>query len=291
MRRVHSSKRSLDSMDSCYSANLPAAKRIARHHVDSRLRRPSRYYIKENDKITLAWNSMDDKDASESPIEIPQFTQSELTPTYHYSETKGGLVLGCEHYMRECKLRHPSTGELYTCRLCCEEIRQNRRYNDEDLPQLDRYNVTEVLCMKCGSLQPAGKVCVNHECESNTKSKPFAEHYCNICHLYSDSGTDIYHCPFCNVCRKGKGLGIDFRHCMRCNACVAIGEKHKCIPQRLMGNCPICHESMFESTEPLRGMKCGHVMHLSCFNAYLSRSTLGKITCPLCKLSFDNMRG
>ncbi len=235
--------------------------------------------------------SMDDKNPTKSHINIPQFTQSELTPTYHFSETKGGLVLGCEHYMRECKLRHPTTGELYTCRLCCEEIRQSHRHSDEVLPQLDRYNVTEVLCMKCGSLQPAGKVCVNTECESNIKSKPFAANYCSICHLYDDSGTSIYHCPFCNVCRKGKGLGIDFRHCMRCNACVSISEKHKCISQRLMGNCPICHETMFESTEPLRGLKCGHVMHLSCFNEYLARATLGKLTCPLCKLSFDNMRG
>ena len=45
---------------------------------------------------------------------------------------------------------------------------------------------------------------------------------------------------------------------MRCNACVSLKDEHHCIPQRLQGNCPICHESMFESTEPLRGMKCGH---------------------------------
>ena len=222
-------------------------------------------------------------------MSIPQFTISELTPTYHFNDTKNCLVLGCQHYMRECKLRHPETGELYTCRLCCEEIRQSTRYRNEIPPHLDRYKVSEVLCMKCGSLQPAGKSCVNTDCESHTKS--FAKYSCSICNLYDDSGTDIYHCPFCNVCRKGKGLGKDFRHCMRCNACVAIGEEHKCIQQRLQGNCPICHDPMFESTEPLRGLKCGHVMHLSCFNEYISRSTLGRVTCPLCKLSFENMRG
>lgn len=200
------------------------------------------------------------------------------------------MVLGCEHYMRECKLRHPDTGELYTCRLCCEEIRQSFRYRDELLPQLDRFNVTEVLCMRCGSLQPAGDKCVNSDC-FKSHGRKFASYSCSICHLYDDSGTSIYHCPYCNVCRKGKGLGIDFRHCMQCNACVSIGEKHKCISQRLQGNCPICHETMFESTAPLRGLKCGHVMHLSCFNEYISRATLGRLTCPLCKMSFENMRG
>ncbi len=237
---------------------------------------------------------------------IPRFAISELTPTYHFNEKTGNLVLGCEHYIRECKLRHPITGELFTCRLCCEEIRQSStttsintrdnynfssKNNNQELPQLDRYNVTEVLCMKCGSLQPASKSCANTDCESHRKQ--FATYYCSICHLYDGSGTSIYHCPYCNVCRKGEGLGIDFRHCMRCNACVSIStsEKHKCIPQRLQGNCPICHETMFESTEPLRGLKCGHVMHLSCFNEYQSRTTLGKLTCPFCKQSFENMRG
>lgn len=207
-------------------------------------------------------------------------------PTYHFNDKTGSMVLGCKHYMRGCKLRHPKTGELFTCRLCCDEVRDSYNFRDEILPQLDRYNVKEIMCMKCQSLQPTGSSCMNKSCDFYGKS--FAKHYCSICHLYDDSGTDIYHCPYCNVCRKGKGLGIDYRHCMRCNACVAIGEDHKCIPQRLQGVCPICHDSMFESTEPLRGLKCGHVLHLSCFNEYMSRSSMGKLTCPLCKLSFDN---
>ena len=95
--------------------------------------------------------------------------------------------------------------------------------------------------------------------------------------------------PYCNVCRNGKGLGIDFQHCMRCNACVRLSEfdTHKCISQSLQGNCPICHETLFESTAPLRRMDCGHVIHLNCFNTFVMQSTSGsrrkKVRCPLCK--------
>ena len=84
---------------------------------------------------------------------------------------------------------------------------------------------------------------------------------------------------------------------MRCNACIEIDsyDNHKCIPQTLQGNCPICHEAMFDSTEPLRGMECGHVMHLSCFNRYVaSKSSSRRITmipCPLCKKKFEHVRG
>lgn len=127
---------------------------------------------------------------------------------------------------------------------------------DKDSP-LDRYEVKEILCMRCNALQPASDVCINPGCES--RGKPFSRYTCKICNFYDDTPNKaIYHCPFCNVCRSGQGLGVDYRHCMRCNACVSLTDEHHCIPQRLQGNCPICHESMFESTEPLRGMKCGH---------------------------------
>lgn len=73
---------------------------------------------------------------------------------------------------------------------------------------------------------------------------------------------------------------------MRCNACVSIADDdHVCIPQRLQGNCVICHEVLFESTEPLRGLKCGHVMHMKCYSLYRR----GGYTCPLCKKSMEDM--
>lgn len=253
--------------------------------VGARLRRetpPSSYFKKSQDgEVSLVWTS-DPQSTKFHPNDdsVPLFSASELAPTYH----DGGInhILGCPHYARSCKLRHPTSGRLYTCRLCCEQTREMAT-KDKDSP-LDRYEVKEILCMRCGALQPAGDKCVNQQCSS--RGKPFARYSCNICNFYDDSANkSIYHCPFCNVCRSGKGLGIDYRHCMRCNACVSLTDDHHCIPQRLQGNCPICNESMFESTEPLRGLQCGHVMHLSCFTQMRSHS----YTCPLCKKSAEDM--
>lgn len=263
------------------------------HIADQRMRHPCKYYVMEEGQCKLVWDSTEAKCPFEESLEkVPQFAQSELTPTFHFCESKGKMVLGCEHYSRSCKLRHPVTGQLFTCRLCCEEVRSSNKYAYGSIPVLDRHAVKEVLCMKCGSLQPAGPKCVNPDCES--EGARFARYFCSICNLYDDDEQKtIYHCPYCNLCRKGKGLGIDYRHCMRCNACVDIHEydTHVCVSQRLQGNCPICNESMFESTEPLRGMKCGHVMHLPCYNEYAKRCYHGRITCPLCKQVFDNTRG
>ncbi|KAL7531032.1 hypothetical protein ACHAXR_005455 [Thalassiosira sp. AJA248-18] len=244
---------------------------------------PSSYFKKTRDgEVKLVWSS-DPHSTQFHPNDgsVPLFSASELAPTYH----DGGInhVLGCPHYARSCKLRHPTSGRLYTCRLCCEQTREMAT-KDKDSP-LDRYEVKEVLCMRCGALQPASDNCVNPECQF--VGKPFARYTCGICNFYDDStNKSIYHCPFCNVCRSGQGLGIDYRHCMRCNACVSLKDDHHCIPQRLQGNCPICHETMFESTEPLRGLKCGHVMHLSCFSMYMRGHSY---TCPLCKKSAEDM--
>jgi Zinc-ribbon/Ring finger domain len=139
--------------------------------------------------------------------------------------------------------------------------------------------------MKCTTLQPADDRCLNPNCES--RGKAFAKYFCRICHLYDDRSRPIFHCPYCNTCRMGLGLGIDFWHCMRCNACVSLEDKeHRCIPQKLQGSCPICHELLFQSTEPLRGLKCGHVMHLSCFTQYRRGQCY---TCPLCMRSMEDM--
>jgi hypothetical protein len=168
--------------------------------------------------------------------------------------------------------------------------------------------------MHCSALQPSNDRCINPDCES--RGKPYARYFCRICNLFDDSQREIFHCPvstsfvgsfivlpillladnsrtysyrtqYCNICRLGKGLGIDFRHCMRCNACVSLtDEEHRCIPQKLQGDCPICHEQLFQSTEPLRGLKCGHVMHMSCYTEYRRHSH----TCPLCHRSMEEMK-
>lgn len=150
-----------------------------------RIRRstPPSVYMKKNNegKIEFVWSS--ESPASRCPTDgsVPLFSAAELAPTFH-EYGPAGAVLGCPHYARACKLRHPQSGRLYTCRLCCEQDR-DMPMKDQDEP-LDRYSVTEVMCMKCTGLQPADDRCMNPNCESYLK--PFAKYFCRICHLYDD---------------------------------------------------------------------------------------------------------
>jgi len=284
MRRKKSEDSSSTSHRISHASNVSATNVTQPLHRQRSIPPTSYYKARENGEVELIRNRFTNSSTSQANPVCPLFSAGELASSYH----DGGrsAVLGCPHYSRSCKLRHPSSGRLYTCRLCCDQAReQPTKENDSSL---DRYAVSEVFCMRCGSLQPAGKSCVNPLCES--QGRPFAKYHCSICNLYDDDpGKTIYHCPFCNVCRLGSGLGVDFRHCMRCNACVSIDDKdHKCIPSSLQGKCPVCYETMFESREPLRGLRCGHIMHLSCFNKmYLGSQN--SYTCPLCKKSIEDM--
>lgn len=259
----------------------PSMSTITANSKTRRVTPPALYYKKmESGKVEAVWNV--ETPTTPVPKDVPLFSASELAPTYH--DGAAGAVLGCPHYARACKLRHPKSGRLYTCRLCCDQQR-DLPMKDPDEP-LDRYAVSEVMCMQCNALQPAEDRCINPDCESH--GKPFAKYFCRICHLYDDGSRPIFHCPYCNTCRLGLGLGIDFRHCMRCNACVSLSDDdHHCIPQKLQGSCPICHETLFQSTEPLRGLKCGHCMHLECFVQYRRGHSY---TCPLCMRSMEDMR-
>lgn len=266
---------------------------------DSDLVAPKHYYVAPRDIEGLM--------AVDEPP--PLFSKEELEPSWQ-ANAGSEAVMGCPHYQRRVKLRAPCCGKLFCCRLCHDQAADH---------VLDRYLVMEMLCMLCGSLQPISGSCCHSTCASNmkanamdgdtpeansevttsssmsdvTSSTTLARYFCGICHLFDDGkGKSIYHCPYCNVCRVGRGLGLDYWHCMKCNACISVSvSDHKCITHSLEGNCPICSASMFESTQQIKGLKCGHFMHLSCYRKYVRRTDEQALwyRCPVCLRSMEDM--
>lgn len=197
------------------------------------------------------------------------------TPTFRVC-SDGARRLGCRHYLRACKLRAECCGKLYTCRLCHDDA--------EETHIMDRYATKEMLCMRCDTLQSVSAKCVNVHC-----GMLFASYFCEVCKFFDGSpGRHIYHCPSCNVCRAGKGLGVDFFHCMRCNQCMSIRFRtngHRCIERAMESDCPICSQYLFTSTQPVKYLKCGHLMHRACHEKYVQRC--GR--CPVCSKSLEEM--
>ena len=217
------------------------------------------------------------------------------------SETPGGWGrradgrLGCEHYVRGCSLVVECCGKDGAEVVC-------KRCHDDNISRpcfpskMEAIAVRKMVCLTCGERQPVAQNC--QSCHTQ-----MASYYCSICKVFDDDASPaagsaawdptapneksehIYHCPYCNICRRGKGLGIDYWHCMRCNACfhMSLRETHKCQVQNTLDSaCPICQDNLFESTESVVPLECGHALHSRCMTK-LARQASGDIKCPVCR--------
>lgn len=200
--------------------------------------------------------------------------QSQFSPTYADPEHHR---LGCSHYLRRCKLYAECCQMYVTCRLCHDSKLGGSH-------RMDRFAVKKVLCMACGTEQDVSDRCVNPECSVER----FARYYCDICHLYTDSDSPVYHCDGCGICRQGKRE--ENVHCGRCNACVTLESmsRHSCMPSSVLdSHCPVCCEDMFTSRDRVIYLKCGHTLHEGCWSEHRKHS----YTCPLCQKSAMDMSG
>ncbi|KAI4326662.1 hypothetical protein MLD38_031951 [Melastoma candidum] len=239
--------------------------------------------------------------SSDSPVDVQEkltATQNLLTSRYDGARQKSGSELenrssdgedisgrspsyrniaakafGCKHYKSNCKLFMPCCSQLYPCRRCHDEMSDHL---------IDRVLITKMMCMTCLEVQPVGPSCSTTSCDTSSMAK----YYCLICKIFDDE-REIYHCPFCNLCRVGKGLGVDYFHCMNCNACMSRSlSVHICREKCFEDNCPICHEYIFTSHMPVKALRCGHLMHSSCFKEF----TCTHYACPICSKSLGDMQ-
>lgn len=197
-------------------------------------------------------------------------TEEDQTCSWHDESRQ---IMGCSHYMRSCKLECPTCNKWFVCRFCHDAAVQDHK--------LARAEVKHVLCMKCNTPQePDTNYCAN--CKEE-----LANYFCRKCVLYdNDPNKDIYHCDKCGICRLGLGLGRDYFHCDRCNICLSIDlkEHHKCVSNTTHCNCPICNEYLFTSVSKVVFMKCGHLIHQTCYDEMIKH----QYKCPVCKKTVVN---
>ncbi|KAF0720646.1 Aste57867_160 [Aphanomyces stellatus] len=140
---------------------------------------------------------------------------------------------------------------------------------------MDRHAVKRVRCRKCRHEQEPQKHCGKCNFE-------FGKYFCKVCNLFDHKGDEkgIFHCEKCGICRVG---GRDkYFHCEKCSGCypTAGRDKHKCINGAMLQECCICFEDMFHSRESPMVLRCGHVLHMTCWRTMLQYS---RFECPWCR--------
>lgn len=139
------------------------------------------------------------KPAARSGDDSPDLTHTEHNFLENDIESEhDDRPLGCLHYKRNVKLQCSQCSRWYTCRFCHDKVEDH---------SLNRRETRNMLCMLCGSAQPAAEGCA-------VCGERAAWYYCDICKLWdNDPQKSIYHCDDCGICRVGEGLGKDFYHC------------------------------------------------------------------------------
>ncbi|GMH32753.1 hypothetical protein BSKO_00587 [Bryopsis sp. KO-2023] len=187
---------------------------------------------------------------------------------------------GCQHYQRKCKLVAPCCGKTYWCRHCHNQENAESEPDPKKRHTLDRKAVTELVCAVCSTRQPVGEKCV----KCGTK---FGKYSCLKCNFFEDDlSKEQYHCEHCGICRVGGRE--NYFHCQKCNCCYHINMKeiHVCVVNSMHQNCPVCCEYLFDSTQNISVLHCGHTIHTECLEELMEH---GGRKCPVCSKSLTDM--
>ncbi|XVE98499.1 hypothetical protein REPUB_Repub03eG0111900 [Reevesia pubescens] len=121
---------------------------------------------------------------------------------------KGFLKYGCSHYRRRCWLRSPCCVEIFDCRHCHNEAKNNLNVDPKLRHDIPRHQVSQVICSLCGTEQEVQQVCIN--C-----GVCVGKYFCEACKLFDDDTSKRqYHCDGCGICRIGGWE--NFFHCYKC---------------------------------------------------------------------------
>lgn len=193
---------------------------------------------------------------------------------------KGYMQYGCSHYRRRCHIRAPCCNEIFDCRHCHNEAKNSIDIDRKRRHDLPRHEVQKVICTLCGTEQEAQQVCIN--C-----GVCMGKYFCDICKLYDDdTSKQQYHCNGCGICRIGGRE--NFFHCYTCGCCysVLLKNSHPCVERAMHQDCPVCFEYLFESTNDVTVLPCGHTIHASCLKEMQDHL---QYACPLCSKSVCDM--
>ncbi|KAM7275259.1 hypothetical protein ACFE04_017125 [Oxalis oulophora] len=193
---------------------------------------------------------------------------------------KGVLEFGCAHYRRRCRIKAPCCGEVFDCRHCHNEAKNDLDVDHELRHDMPRHLVKEVICSLCGTEQEVNQVCIN--C-----GVCMGKYFCEICKLFDDDTSKRqYHCDACGICRTGGHE--NFFHCNKCGCCYSIFLKnsHPCVERAMHHDCPVCFEYLFESRYDVTSMPCGHTIHTNCLKGMKEHY---QYACPLCSKSVCDM--
>eukprot|EP00257_Ricinus_communis_P018775 XP_015577580.1 E3 ubiquitin-protein ligase RZFP34 [Ricinus communis] len=186
---------------------------------------------------------------------------------------------GCSHYRRRCSIRAPCCNEIFDCRHCHNEAKDNVWTNLERM-RIKKHHISQVICSLCSTEQDVQQNCVN--C-----GVCMGKYFCAKCKFFDDDvAKNQYHCDECGICRTGGKE--NFFHCKKCGCCYSklMKDAHRCVERAMHHNCPVCFEFLFDTMKDITVLPCGHTIHLECVREMEQHY---RYSCPVCSKSICDM--
>ncbi|KAM1224752.1 probable E3 ubiquitin-protein ligase RZFP34 isoform X2 [Malus sylvestris] len=230
--------------------------------------------------IMVRQNIMGDAHCNLSNGEYKLKLESKVTGEATELLEKGYMQYGCPHYRRRCSIRAPCCNEIFDCRHCHNEAKNDISVDQKHRHDMPRHQVKQVICSLCDTEQEVQQVCVN--C-----GVCMGKYFCETCKLFDDDvSKKQYHCNGCGICRIGGRE--NFYHCYKCGCCysVLLKNSHPCVEGAMHHDCPVCFEFLFETRNDVTVMPCGHTIHKNCLKEMRDHY---QYACPLCSKSVCDM--
>ncbi|KAK1265541.1 hypothetical protein QJS04_geneDACA021306 [Acorus gramineus] len=176
---------------------------------------------------------------------------------------RGHLLYGCHHYRRRCRIRAPCCNEIFDCRHCHNEAKE-----------LDCCHTLLIeACITAGSLAS--------DYLTHTLLTPMSP----VVALLGGGGSYVLSVAPSRRHRKNStiAMGVEFAGC--CYS-VLLKNSHSCVERAMHHDCPVCFEYLFESTNDVSVLPCGHTIHVKCLKEMQQHL---QYACPLCSKSVCDM--
>eukprot|EP01055_Gregarina_sp_Pseudo9_P001539 Gregarina_sp_Pseudo_9__1538@NODE_2031_length_1193_cov_5_050260_g1876_i0_p1_GENE_NODE_2031_length_1193_cov_5_050260_g1876_i0NODE_2031_length_1193_cov_5_050260_g1876_i0_p1_ORF_typecomplete_len217_score37_71zfCHY/PF05495_12/7_9e14zfRING_2/PF13639_6/8_2e03zfRING_2/PF13639_6/7_1e03zfRING_2/PF13639_6/2_3e10zfC3HC4/PF00097_25/7_3e02zfC3HC4/PF00097_25/1_1e09zfC3HC4_2/PF13923_6/74zfC3HC4_2/PF13923_6/2_2e09zfRING_UBOX/PF13445_6/2_3e03zfRING_UBOX/PF13445_6/3e07zfRING_5/PF14634_6/6_2e03zfRING_5/PF14634_6/4_ len=190
-------------------------------------------------------------------------------------------AFACSHYKNSVQLYFSCCSQWYPC-LRCHRAALPEQPENQPLPErraclsyVDESRRPDLMqCLFCNEEQTVAGQCL--------KCAQAPKYFCATCYIWDNTDREIYHCGSCGICRVGNKSKVF--HCDGCGTCLdkVMENKHQCLKDGMLADCPICLESLSDATLPACQLpRCGHSFHQKCLKEFYQYNP--NMKCPMCK--------
>ncbi|GFP81503.1 ring finger and chy zinc finger domain-containing protein 1 [Phtheirospermum japonicum] len=187
---------------------------------------------------------------------------------------KGYLEQGCSHYRRRCRIRAPCCNEIFSCRHCHNEAKNNICIDQKLRHDVPRHLVEKVICSLCDTEQE----------EFLSWQRLFNKSAKIVVYAWGDTFAVFASCLM--MIHLNISIIVTAVEFAGCCYSVLLKSTHPCVERAMHQDCPVCFEYLFESRNDVIALPCGHTIHKACLEEMQEHY---QYSCPICSKSVCDM--